>query len=501
MGWLNLNRWWLILTTFALALWCTALGATGWFPGVTLSRSQGDTWFLERLGVERVRQAVCGRGIVVAVVDSGVDAKHPMLEGHVVSELAYSFGDNGTDVYDALGHGTGVAGAILEVAPCARILPLKVNRGGEPFFDSEALARALEYVAKLLPEHPEIRVVNLSLSLDEPDPEVERAVERLVEMGVVVVAAAGNGEGVKFPASLPGVVAVAGTDMWDGPAPFSGHGKQVVVSAPAEEIRVPEPGVGFADMYGTSVAAALVSGVVALLEEAEADNPVLALAEGSKDLGEPGYDEEFGFGRVSAFNSVLEALSGCGAAVPGFLELREGEAEKVVFGMWPPGNVNFTVLGNGVEAQAEGLDAVIVRGRDTGEGELLLWGSCVLRVGYRVSESPRDVLEVVPITREGAGKRVFCFYIESRGKLRGLYLAVTEETERGFERTTYPLDAEVEPNRRLAFCVGGELGGDGLNEVLLCAEGEGHRCVRHTFYGRSALRGELSSSSTRPEGR
>ena len=316
----------------------------GYFPGGEVVPVTDPYWYLEHIRAYEAQRVACGEGITVVTVDSGVDFEHPALSGHLVLNPAYDFGDNDTDVMDFLGHGTAIAGLILQVAPCVKIIPLKINRDGHSFFETEALIAALQYILELIQSHPEIRIVNLSLVLEEESDEVARLIREIRNAGVLIVGAAGN-EGifeVDFPASLPEVIAVSGTDIYDEPALSSNRGEEVLISAPAENLYVPSIFGDYTYMSGTSMAAALVSGTLALVLEVLSEGAELSLAEGSEDLGEPGYDPSYGFGRLSVLGTLIATLSRELPVLPSFLEVLPGEEREAFF--LPQDNLKALIL-------------------------------------------------------------------------------------------------------------------------------------------------------------
>jgi subtilisin family serine protease len=174
-------------------------------------------------------------------------------------------------VDEAFGHGTHIAGLIRTVAPAARILPYRVMdaEGRGKLYDiAVGLERALE---------EEVDVVNLSFRFAEPSALLDGILDRLVARGVRVVAAAGNRAGAAaYPASHPGVIAVAAADG-GALAGFSAS-RGVDIAAPGVELVSSYPGSGLATASGTSMATALVTGSLALL------GPVRSGGPGPRDL-------------------------------------------------------------------------------------------------------------------------------------------------------------------------------------------------------------------------
>ncbi|WP_162599713.1 S8 family serine peptidase [Nocardioides solisilvae] len=257
-------------------------------PDTERTRDVGDgvrNLPLERMNVPLAHRVTKGAGSTVAVVDSGVG----FLPGKQVRQEQIGFAGP-----FASGHGTIVAGLIAGpdgVAPDARLISVRVLdkdspdlQQGQRGLRSENLAAALERLAQVHASDP-IDVVNVSLALPANDTRVEAAVKRLLDLDVVVVAAAGNvdpeapqgprgrvgGDAVVFPADYPGVVAVSAV----GPSPAVDVRDYVVPNA---ETTVAAPGGGGLSYnlngqrcqvptteVATSWAAASVSGVVALL--------------------------------------------------------------------------------------------------------------------------------------------------------------------------------------------------------------------------------------------
>jgi subtilisin family serine protease len=189
----------------------------------TLRRQQ---WALSRLHAEKVWRKSSGRGAVVAVVDTGVQASHPDLKGQVLRGRDFVDGDRSAN--DRNGHGTHVAGTIAArannhrgiagVAPSARILPVRVldsAGNGNTYNAARGIVWAVNRGAD---------VINLSFAGNQIDPQMQAAVDYAVRHDVVVVAAAGN-QGCSgpttYPAALPGVIGVAASNRHDRIAPFS----------------------------------------------------------------------------------------------------------------------------------------------------------------------------------------------------------------------------------------------------------------------------------------
>ncbi len=244
---------------------------------------------------------VSGAGVAVAVVDTGIDANHPALQGKVVKQLCFVSGGCGSPaVQDGNGHGTHVAsliassgkGAPYGIAPGVQLLALRVFGKGGSGKASDVLA-ALDWLVTNGPA-AKVRLVNLSLgsdavfagTCDSADPLTAKAIAKLRAKGMAVVAAAGNGasnQGLSAPACLRGAIAVAavytadyGDVAFDGlcsdlPAQlghltcFSNWSKRLDLTAPGAMLVGAKPGGGTAVMAGTSQASPVVAAVAALV--------------------------------------------------------------------------------------------------------------------------------------------------------------------------------------------------------------------------------------------
>lgn len=226
-----------------------------------------------------------GAGIVVAVIDSGVDLTHPDLAANLLAD-GYNFGDGNATPQDVAGHGTMVAGIIgaglnnrigvAGLAPDARILPLKINEAGKSTFTSLQLANAIDYAVS----HG-ARILNLSLTVDSQTQLVREAIQRALDRGVFVVAAAGNQAGaVRFPANMAGVIGVAALDQADLVAAFSNSGPEITIAAPGVDIFSTMLGNGYGSASGTSYSTPMVSAVIAdMLSINPALSPAMIIAQ------------------------------------------------------------------------------------------------------------------------------------------------------------------------------------------------------------------------------
>ncbi|WP_228122455.1 S8 family serine peptidase [Saccharothrix syringae] len=292
-----------------IALVAFSAATTGTGRAQTIREQQ---WHLDALGVPAAHAITRGEGVVVAVVDSGVDATRPDLAGALLPGAGFGSASGGDGTRDNDGHGTamaaliggrGVGGGALGVAPAARVLPVSVGADGERF-TTTSVADGVTWAVDQGAD-----VVNLSLtSVATLTPDLLRAVNHALDHDVVVVAGTGNDgvEHVGAPANIKGVIAVSGTVRGNAPWPHSNTGPETVLAAPAEDIVTAIPlsasASGYAEVDGTSAATALVSGAAALVRarypDLDAGNVVNRLIATATDLEAPGRDGATGYGLV-----------------------------------------------------------------------------------------------------------------------------------------------------------------------------------------------------------
>jgi type VII secretion-associated serine protease mycosin len=266
--------------------------------------------------------------VVVAVLDSGVDAEHPQLRGRVLpGRDFFRTGDLPGDV-DCVSHGTAVGSIVAAgpapgvgfrgVAPGARILPVRITDRqagdtGEPTpIDPAVMARGIRYAVDR-----GARVVNLSLSGYGDFPVVRKAVGYAHARDVLLVAAVGNrqdrGAGPAYPAAYPGVLGVGGIDLTGARSAGSQVGRYVDVVAPGTGVLGATRAGGHAYRDGTSFAAPFVAGTAALVRAAwprltapEVVERIMATAAPARGgRGSP----EYGAGVVDPYRAVTEGLA------------------------------------------------------------------------------------------------------------------------------------------------------------------------------------------------
>lgn len=283
---------------------------------------EGRPWSLQRVLLDELWHDTRGKGVRVAVIDTGVDDTHPQLITAVdASAGADTLGRGGDGTADTVGHGTEVAGIIaarpragtgfVGLAPEATVVPVRQNDAHDNGTDASMAAAILHAVAQ------HVQVINISQETVRPQTAgsvLGRAVAEAVGRGIVVVASAGNNgaDGTRtptYPAAFDGVLAVAASDRNNERAPFSRPGHFVDVAAPGVDIVSTVPGHGHCARSGTSFSAPYVSGVAALLR---AKYPrwtaaqVVARIEQTAERSVNGRDDFVGWGVVDP----VRALSG-----------------------------------------------------------------------------------------------------------------------------------------------------------------------------------------------
>ncbi len=207
-----------------------------------------------------------GKGVIVAVLDTGASLDHPQLAGKFLPGRDFVADDNNPSEEGdgiALGHGTHVSGIISHMAPDSRILPLRVldasGRG-----DTFVVAYAIEWAVGQGAD-----VINLSLGTVYDSKVLHESIEYATAQGVLVVAAAGNegGDAPQYPAAYAETLAVTAVDAGNHKARFANFNSWVDVAAPGVGITstiIGPEGNGFASWSGTSMATSFVSGAAAL---------------------------------------------------------------------------------------------------------------------------------------------------------------------------------------------------------------------------------------------
>ncbi|MBO8170440.1 MAG: S8 family peptidase [Bacillaceae bacterium] len=235
---------------------------------VRLHARERVPWGVKRIGAPRMWQESTGRNVRIGVIDTGIDAFHPELRGRVARGIhmqspRYKYGDLN-------GHGTHVSGIIASahnrqgikgIAPGV----LLYNAGT---FDQNGNASSIDIAEAIqwcMNQH--VNVINMSFGSPKRSEAISRMVKAAYNRGITLVASAGNNDGgpVDYPAKHPEVIAVGAINRNNKISPFSSRGKDVTIYAPGEKILSTWTGNSYKRLDGTSMAAAHVSGMAALL--------------------------------------------------------------------------------------------------------------------------------------------------------------------------------------------------------------------------------------------
>lgn len=288
--------------------------------------TQTTPWAHTNLNLKaKVPTTLSGKGVKVAIIDTGVDYKHEDLtiKGGVctlddtvsVDACAHSYMDDE-------GHGTHVAGiiaaknnsvGIVGVAPGAEIYAVKAL-DGEGNGSTSTIMAGLDWAIR-----KGVDIINMSLTTEYADMGIKAMVDKAYQNGILVIAAAGNDgslsggdETVMYPAKFENVMAVASVNSSNRRATTSSTGYEVEIAAPGEAIESTLPANAYGAMSGTSMAAPFVTGMAALYKEkypsytnAQIRN---LLQKNARDLGSPGRDRLYGYGLVQADTAPVENL-------------------------------------------------------------------------------------------------------------------------------------------------------------------------------------------------
>lgn len=295
----------------------------------------GRPWSLQRVLLDELWSQSTGKGMRVAVIDTGVDVTNPQLTEAVDVKSGRNFlpknlkdddgnpiergKENGTT--DTVGHGTKVAGIIaarpakgtgfVGLAPDATIIPIQQN-DAEGNGDVGTLTRAIRYAIQAGAD-----VINISQDTTKPmtsTSDLKLAIDQALNKKIVVVASAGNdglGGNVKetYPASYEGVLAVAASDRNNERAAFSQSGEFVGVAAPGVDMISTVPKGGHCSDNGTSFSAPYVAGLAALIKAKHPDwtaRQVVAQIEQTAERTTAGHDRLVGWGVVDPVRALTQ---------------------------------------------------------------------------------------------------------------------------------------------------------------------------------------------------
>jgi subtilisin family serine protease len=263
---------------------------------------------LAKLRLPQAHTIAKGDGILVAVIDTGIDGRGPELAGSIAGTF-----DTLSTPMEPQKHGTAIAsliaahGKLMGAAPDAKILAVRAfdPAGQAAQGTTFNILKGLDWAAL-----SGARIINMSFA-GPADPAIHRGIVAAHKKGIVLVAAAGNA-GAKspplYPAAEEDVIAVTATTVADTLFAQSNRGRYIDVAAPGDQILVPLPGRGYEVSSGTSYSAAQVSGIVALMLQhaphLSPDKVRQILLTTAQDLGPRGRDSLFGAGLADAYRAL-----------------------------------------------------------------------------------------------------------------------------------------------------------------------------------------------------
>lgn len=319
-------------------------------------------WAQRTLDARAVREHGTGAGVVVAVVDSGVDADHPQLRrpGKVLRGQDFFLVGDLPGRFDCVSHGTGVASIIgatpadgvgfAGLAPGATILPVRVSEsdatdGAAQAIDPEVLARGIWYAVEQGAD-----VVNLSVAGGLDNRFVRDAIRHAVSSDVVVVAAAGNAQKgaapgpAVYPAGYDGVLGVGAVDMAGTRTPRSQIGPHVDLVAPGQGVLAAARAGGHQYRDGTSFAAAFVSATAALVRAEWPESSAEEVAERILATATPapgGRDSAaYGAGLVNPYRALTDGLVDAAPSTTPSVERPVPDAERLRLTAWWDGSTS-----------------------------------------------------------------------------------------------------------------------------------------------------------------
>ena len=309
-------------------------GAQVLAAGMTNDPYSSKQWGMKMIGMEAAWQSgLTGRGVRVAVIDGGVytntgefDADRLLPGKNMISE--------GGSTEDSNGHGTFIAGiigaskdngvGIAGVAPGVTIVPIKTSNDG----DTQNGVSAQAFYAAVDEFHCD--VINYSSGAMQLSSGIREAVDYAVSKGVIVVCSTGNdgGTALYYPGALEDTIGVGSINKGMERSEFSHRNKSIFVVAPGEDVYSLGQNGSVYSSRGTSFSAPFVAGLAALLKEAHPEMNTAdfkqILIRSSKDLGEAGYDVEYGYGLIQAPAAIRAAAEYFGTAAPDMPEMYHG---------------------------------------------------------------------------------------------------------------------------------------------------------------------------------
>jgi thermitase len=280
----------------------------------------GSEWHLAKIGATSAWDTTQGAGVIIAILDSGVDGAHPDLIPNLVP--GYNLYGNNTDTSDVCGHGTAVAGSaaartnngigVAGVAGQAKIMPLRIayldTASNSCYAYTSTIASGITYAA----DHG-ARIANVSYGPLAGSAAIQSAAQYMKGKGGLVFVSAGNNGIDENITPTTTLIAVSATDSTDAKASWSSYGAFVSLAAPGAGIWTTSKGGIYQGWNGTSFSSPVAAGAAALMMAAapSLDGAQIeqALFSSAVPLGAAGRDPYFGYGRVDAAAGVKAALA------------------------------------------------------------------------------------------------------------------------------------------------------------------------------------------------
>jgi serine protease len=385
---------------------------------------RAQQWNLDLIGADGAHSVTRGEGAVVAVLDTGVDASHEDLSGRLLPGANFVPGETGPEDED--GHGTHVTGivaanagnglGVASVAPGARVLPVRVLGADGGGSDTD-VAKGIDYAIAQKADVINLSLGGNALSAFMPGGEFAAAIQRAVDAGIVVVAAAGNDSlPICEQPRIRGQILCVGAVDKRGLRSFFSSGDSASVMAPGgsggprgEDVLSTVPGSRYAEIAGTSQAAPHVSGVAALLVSrgVRGQAAIDRIRATARDAGVAGRDPVYGDGILDA-QAAVAGLGGGGSASGGSGSSGSGAGSGVVLRRV---QAIRSVVKRGIRARClakEGACTVLVRrgktvlarGRGTGVFTVRLTPA-----GKRLLKRARSLRATAVVQAPGGAKR------------------------------------------------------------------------------------------------
>ncbi len=300
-------------------------GQDVWAWGGSDSTPLNDQYASAMLGLDQAHTMSQGQGVVVAVLDTGVQLDHPALINSLAStQVDFIDGDmipadefNGLDdngngrIDEGAGHGTHVAGIIHQTAPAAQIMPVRIldsDGRGDLFKLIGGMSYAIDNGAD---------IINLSLGVPESSDILDLMIDQATQQNIIVVAATGNfGSSIEqYPAANQCALGISSIGPTSEKSIFSNYGDWVAFAVPGESIYSTYPTSGYAWWGGTSMAAPFVAGQAALLRSLDNSLDTWSVAQIAAatahplDATNPGYTGELGAGLIDVAASLQYFLT------------------------------------------------------------------------------------------------------------------------------------------------------------------------------------------------